>query len=110
MSAKIFKTHGLSKTSQLFCKLQTISTAKPFLSVSVNKLHISSVENKGNKYSIKQLLFQKHTKNIRNEAYGRQAPLRKYCSNIDEPNSRDHPNVSKKVMCSCQYFMKKIRN
>ena len=106
MSAKIFKTHGLSKTSQLLCKLQTISTAKPFLSVSVNRLHIRSVENKANKYSIKQLLFQKHTQHFSNEAYERQAPLRKFCSNIDEQNSRDHSNVAQKVIFSSQYFIK----
>ena len=110
MSAKIFKTHGLSKTSQLLCKLQTISTAKPFLSVSVNRLHIRSVENKANKYSIKQLLFQKHTQHFSNEVYQRQAPLRKFCSNIDEQNSRDHSNVAQKVIFSSQYFMKNIRN
>jgi len=96
MSAKIFKTHGLSKTSQLLCKLQAISTAKPFLSVSVSKLHIRSVENKANKCSIKQLLFQKHTQNFPNEAYGRQTALRKFCNNIDKPNSWDHSNVAKK--------------
>ena len=110
MSAKIFKTHGLSKTSQLLCKLQTISTAKPFLSVCVSKLHVKSVENKANKYSIKQLLFQKHTQSFPNEAYGRQAALRKFCSNIDEPNSLDHSNAAKKVIFSSEYFMKNIRN
>ena len=110
MSAKIFKTHGLSKTSQLLCKLQTISTAKPFLSVSVSKLHIRSVENKANKCSIKQLLFQKHTQNFPNEAYGRQTALRKFCNNIDKPNSWDHSNVAKKVIFSSKYFMKNIRN
>ena len=108
MSAKIFKTHGLSKTSQLLCKLQAISTAKPFLSVSVNRLHIRSVENKANKYSIKQLLFQKHTQHFSNEAYERQAPLRKFSSNIEQ-NSRDHSNVAQKVIFSSQYFMKNIR-
>ena len=110
MSAKIFKTHGLSKTSKLLCKLQTISTAKPFLSVSVSQLHIRSVENKANKCSIKQLLFQKHTQNFPNEAYGRQAALRKFCSNIDKPNSLDHSNVAKKVIFSSEYFMKNIKN
>ena len=110
MSAKIFKTHGLSKTSQLLCKLQTISTAKPFLSVSVSKLHIRSVENKANKYSIKQLLFQKPTQHFPNEAYGTQAALRKFCSNIDKPNSLDHSNLAKKVIFSSEYFMKNIKN
>ena len=110
MSAKIFKTHGLSKTSQLLCKLQAISTAKPFLSVSVSQLHIRSVENKANKYSIKQLLFQKHTQHFPNEAYGRQAELRKFCSNIDKPNSLDHSNLAKKVIFSSEYFMKNIKN
>ena len=110
MSAKIFKTHGLSKTSQLLCKLQAISTAKPFLSVSVSKLHIRSVENKANKYSIKHLLFQKHTQNFPNEAYGSQTALRKFCNNIDKPNSWDHSNVAKKVIFSSKYFMKNIRN
>ena len=110
MSAKIFKTHGLSKTSQLLCKLQTISTAKPLLSVSVNRLHIRSVENQANKYSIKQLLFQKHKQHFSNEACETQAPLRKFCSNIDKQNSRDHSNVAQKVIFSSQYFIKNVRN
>ena len=110
MSAKIFKTHGLSKTSQLLCKLQTISTAKPFLSVSVNRLHIRSVENQANKYSIKQLLFQKHKQHFSNEACEKQAPRRKFCSNIDEQNSRDHSDVAQKVIFSSQYFIKNVRN